>query len=153
AVRGNKCMFASLRALLSGIIDYAGMFPPAKLPLEQAFRNYLRYRHEVESWMLGRFICPVPRLVELVSLLQEIDQPEAAIPFSVLGMGGNSQEEFVAKFTADLEAMANFEARFRRHVIVDTIEIRLPPEIGDLLAADRDNLLFANVSEYAEWFG
>jgi hypothetical protein len=150
---GRTGMFASVRALLNGIIDYAGMFPPAKLPLEHAFRNYLRYRQEVENWMLGRFVCPVPRLVELASLLQEVEQPEAAIPFSVLGTGGSSQEEFVANFKADLEAIANFGARFSHHLIVDTIEIRLPPDIGDLLAADRDNLLFANVSEYAEWFG
>ena len=34
-------MSASLRALLEGILDYAGLFPPAQLPLEPAFRNYL----------------------------------------------------------------------------------------------------------------
>src|SRR5262249_50197201 len=32
----SPLMTASLRALLSGIIDYAGLFPPEKLPLEQA---------------------------------------------------------------------------------------------------------------------
>jgi hypothetical protein len=32
-------MSAGLRALLTGIVDYAGLFPPAKLPLDQAIRN------------------------------------------------------------------------------------------------------------------
>ena len=35
-------MHASLRALLEGVIDYAGLFPPAKLPLPEALANYLR---------------------------------------------------------------------------------------------------------------
>ena len=39
-------MRGSLRALLTGIIDYAGLFPPARLPLDQAVRNYGRYRNE-----------------------------------------------------------------------------------------------------------
>ena len=33
-------MRASLRALLSEIVDYAGLFPPAGLPLDKAIRNY-----------------------------------------------------------------------------------------------------------------
>ena len=32
----------SVRAFLAGIIDYAGLFPPAKLPLEKAIRNSVR---------------------------------------------------------------------------------------------------------------
>ena len=46
-------MSPSLRALLSGIIDYAGLFPPAKLPLDQAIRNYARYRTEPDSYEQG----------------------------------------------------------------------------------------------------
>ncbi|HYT90814.1 MAG TPA: hypothetical protein VEL76_19045, partial [Gemmataceae bacterium] len=69
--RGNL-MSPSLRALLSGIIDYAGLFPPAKLPLAEALRNYAGYRTEPDSWMLGRFICPAARLVELDPFLKEL---------------------------------------------------------------------------------
>ena len=47
---------ASLRALLAGVIDYAGLFPPATLPLDEAVRNYARYRREPEGWMLGRLV-------------------------------------------------------------------------------------------------
>src|SRR5438445_13553439 len=62
---GECAMRRSLRALLEGVIDYAGLFPPAKLPMEQAIRNYARYRREQEGWMLGRFLCPASRLAEL----------------------------------------------------------------------------------------
>lgn len=55
----------SLRALLSGAIDYAGMFPPATLPFEQAVAEYCAYRRTPDAWMLGRFVCPADRLVDL----------------------------------------------------------------------------------------
>jgi hypothetical protein len=53
-----------LRALLTGLIDYAGLFPPAKLPMPPAVENYARYLTVEHHWMLGRFICPVSRLEE-----------------------------------------------------------------------------------------
>ncbi len=55
-------MSASLRALLSGVVDYAGLFPPARLPLEEAIHNYARYRQGPDAWMLGRFVIPAARL-------------------------------------------------------------------------------------------
>ncbi len=54
----------STRALLGSLVDYAGLFPPAKLPMDESVRNYASYRSSGHSWMLGRFICPVSRLEE-----------------------------------------------------------------------------------------
>ena len=60
-------MSPTLRALLTRLIDYAGLFPPARLPLDQALRNYADYRQSADNWMLGRFIIPAIRLQELAS--------------------------------------------------------------------------------------
>jgi hypothetical protein len=62
----------SLKALLTGVVDYAGMFPPAQLALAPAIRNYARYRTEPEKWMLGRFICPAVKLGDLSPLVDEL---------------------------------------------------------------------------------
>jgi len=59
----------AVRALLADIVDYAGLFPPASLDMATAVRNYLAYRGETTSWMLGRFVVPVARLDELRSEL------------------------------------------------------------------------------------
>ena len=48
----------ALDALLHGVIDYAGLYPPAALPLAQAAANYGSYRRSQENWMLGRFVGP-----------------------------------------------------------------------------------------------
>jgi hypothetical protein len=124
-------MFASVRALLSGIIDYAGMFPPAKLPLEEAIRNYARYRTEPESWMLGRFICPAARLEELTPFLKELFQTGSPLQISALGRGGDTVADFVAGLHADLEIIGKFHKKcdYEKLAAVEVFEIRLPVEI------------------------
>ncbi len=60
---------ASLRALLSGLIDYAGLFPPAGLPLGDVVQNYATYRRSDDRWALGRLVVPAARLDDLLSLV------------------------------------------------------------------------------------
>lgn len=56
----------SIRALLTGIVDYAGLFPPSQLSMPQAVSNYATYKTSDFKWMLGRFIVPVARLDEFM---------------------------------------------------------------------------------------
>ena len=51
-----------LKILLTEIIDYAGLFPPSQLSMAVAVQNYAAYLKSEHSWMLGRFIVPVPNL-------------------------------------------------------------------------------------------
>jgi len=53
------------RALTGGLIDYAGLFPPAKLDMAPAIENFARYLRSAHAPMLGRFVCPATRLNEL----------------------------------------------------------------------------------------
>ena len=55
-------MPSSLVALTSNLIDYAGLFPPAKLDMSDNVSNYSKYLSCNESWMLGRLIIPAARL-------------------------------------------------------------------------------------------
>lgn len=57
-------MTRSARTLLASLIDYAGLFPPAKLSMSAAVESYAHARAGEHEWMLGRFICPVSRLKE-----------------------------------------------------------------------------------------
>jgi hypothetical protein len=49
------------------LIDYAGLFPPAALAMDQALEEYRAARAGEAAWMLGRFIVPASRLDELVA--------------------------------------------------------------------------------------
>ncbi len=55
----------SVDALLDGLIDYAGLFPPASQDMRPALENYSSYVSGSDRLALGRFIVPVSRLPEL----------------------------------------------------------------------------------------
>ena len=42
-----------LRAGLAGLIDYAGLFPPASLDLPTTLSHFRDYATSAEQWMLG----------------------------------------------------------------------------------------------------
>lgn len=58
-------MSDELRELLRGLIDYAGLFPPASLDVPEAVSNYRAYRSGPHAWMLGRFVVPSARVAEI----------------------------------------------------------------------------------------
>lgn len=62
-------MLTLLKRLLSSIVDYAGLFPPAQLSLSEAMNVYDRARSSPHRWMLDRFVLPATRLQEFIKLL------------------------------------------------------------------------------------
>ncbi|MGE0433312.1 MAG: hypothetical protein AB7K09_04780 [Planctomycetota bacterium] len=120
---------ASLTAFLYKLIDYAGLFPPAKLDLDPALRNYAAYRTSSESWMLGRFIIPSKRLAELAPFHDELFTQGEPWEFSILGRGGDTTDAFLAGLDADLAAIADFRARHGERVTAEVLEVKLPADV------------------------
>jgi hypothetical protein len=115
----------SLRALLHDIVDYAGLFPPADLPLDEAMHNYMQYRQEYERWMLSRFVIPVGRLEELSSYSGQFRQGEP-FAFSVLGTGGASEGDFLSAYESDLAVIDAFDEYHAGSAQAEVMEVRLP---------------------------
>jgi hypothetical protein len=69
---------ASLLTLLEGIVDYAGLFPPAELAMDQTAHNYAAYTKSAEAWMLGRLIIPAARLEEFEQAAEDLLPVDAA---------------------------------------------------------------------------
>ncbi|MEX0780145.1 MAG: fumarylacetoacetate hydrolase family protein [Balneolales bacterium] len=59
-------MPSGFKTFLSNISDYAGLFPPANLSMDEAIRNYADYREEIDHWILSRFLCPGNNEVEML---------------------------------------------------------------------------------------
>jgi hypothetical protein len=106
---------SALRPLLSGIVDYAGLFPPAALDMPAAAHNYAAYRREPDAWMLGRFVVPVNRLGELERELNAIDVGEPWQLSALLGVDA----------VADIAAADAFNARNAERARVDSLEGKL----------------------------
>jgi len=119
-------MLKPFQAFMTGIIDYAGLFPPAKLDMDPAIRNYAEYRHGVVSWMLSRFICPAARLVELDVYGETLFTDESPFRFSVLGSRSKSETEYFEVLKKDLKAIADFREKHGEKVVTDVYETRFP---------------------------
>ncbi|MBT4584021.1 MAG: hypothetical protein HOC93_02950 [Phycisphaerae bacterium] len=72
--------------MLEGILDYAGLYPPANLKMEQVVHNWANYIQSEDNWMLAKLIIPSNRLDEFkyaaVDLLPK--QKDEAWQLSVL---------------------------------------------------------------------
>jgi len=75
---------SAIGTLLEGLIDYAGLSPPAQLDVRTAVRNYLAYRNGEHAAALGRFVVDldhVPDLREIAGdLSREIRLSAIALP-------------------------------------------------------------------------
>lgn len=81
-----------IRNLLKGLIDYAGLFPPAKLEMAFAAEEYAQQRQSEHAFMLDRFVIPVARLKEL-DKVREQRREKDVWPLSVLVGAGSLAEE------------------------------------------------------------
>jgi len=86
--RASFKLTKSLRAFAEGLVDYAGLFPPATLELPQVVKNYIGYHKWAESWMLARLICPITQLNELGKNIRMLGGVEKKI--GVIGLVGTT---------------------------------------------------------------
>lgn len=130
----------SLQTLLSEVLDYAGLFPPADLSLRRALKNYAEYREEQEAWMLSRFVLPVRRLSDLGSH-RSLLKKGAPYDLSVLGTGGATVRTFVEAFERDLDAIEAFDEAHEERAQVDVMEVPLPDALVGGSQADLTSFL------------
>ncbi len=103
-----------LAALLDGLVDYAGLFPPASLGMVDAASRYASHARGAHRAMLGRFVLPVARLDEL------------AVAHAGLGFGaGDAAWRLAVLADADhAGAIRRFNDAARGQLVVDTIEAK-----------------------------
>lgn len=112
------------------LLDYAGLFPPAALPLKQAIRNYAAYRDGQDAWMLGRFVIPAAQLEELCPYMPMFSG-ERPLMLSVLGARSRDAEECLRLLDGTLRQTEAFREKHGASVNIDVLELPLPPAGAD----------------------
>jgi hypothetical protein len=105
----------ALQTLLAGLVDYAGLFPPAGLAMGNAVANYAEYRAGEDSFMLGRFVTPVVRFGKFEAAFLGLPAHEGVWQISAL-LGED--------ISADMAAIAELNVRLAGHVVVDSVEVK-----------------------------
>ena len=110
-------------ALLEGLVDYAGLFPPAGETMRQALEGYASYLSGPDRSALGRLIIPFSRLREFESTASEFLPREP----------GREPWKLSVITTGEISAAALEIASFnRRHsesttagsVVIDVVELK-----------------------------
>lgn len=119
-------MKTSLRPFLSDIIDYAGLYPPSELPLEEAFRKYLSHIEQKEAWMLSKFVVGTGLLLKLITLIDA--EPDSPSPFKITLVGAASDDLYSFKKVIDntVEVIKRALASTDKRVHISTLEIKVP---------------------------
>jgi hypothetical protein len=119
-------MLPALRALFDGLIDYAGLYPPAALPMEQALCEYAGARAGPDGWALNRLVVPTARLEELAGCL-------AGLP---AGLRGNAPWRLAVTAGEDLVLCAKHAGEFAARqgfegLVIEAFEtaVRTPAEV------------------------
>jgi hypothetical protein len=113
----------SLRILMTELIDYAGLFPPAGLPMETSVRNFDKYRRSEHAWMLNRFVILVSRLEEFLDVFERtVERSEIAAPWKITAIVGPDAE-------SDIATIVDFNRHnsvCREGTVVESLEIKAP---------------------------
>jgi hypothetical protein len=112
----------AVRAAFTQLIDYAGLFPPAKLDLAPALAEYSAARGGQFAWMLGSFIVPASRIPELL----QARTFEVPLRLSVIVDAGTDSRTWLARVQQMLAALAEVRAG-EPSVRMETLEAALPP--------------------------
>jgi hypothetical protein len=122
------------RVLLDGLVDYAGLFPPAARGMADAVRRYAGHRGGEAGWMLGRFVCGVDRLAEFAACAEPLLPRDAgALPWRLAAVGGGD----VAAAAAEI-ARVNARHRWSAEecsAVIDVVEMKLETPDAAALAA------------------
>jgi len=110
-----------LRILLTEIIDYAGLFPPAGLAMDKAVGNFAEYKRWPESWMLGRLVVPAAKLGEIPAALAASSNSSKLWQISALVPG---HEPDPAAQSQAVQSIVKFNAESHGPGVVDAIECK-----------------------------
>jgi hypothetical protein len=106
----------TVRALVAGVVDYAGLFPPASLSMTETVENYARYLAGPDAWMLGRLVVAVSRLGELATEAERVTTARGR-PWRVAAIGSGNP-------SADGVVVRDFNTANHGRLTIDVIEQR-----------------------------
>ncbi len=121
---------SSLESFVAGIVDYAGLFPPAGLGMDAVVENYSGYLQNNTRQMLGRLIVPAGRLAEFESSAKELlPSVEGGDPWRISALVPSVAAENDA-FQFAISGIQQFNDRHAEArqglALVDVVEIRTP---------------------------
>ena len=128
---------------MNGLIDYAGLFPPAELPLNEAIDEYILQLKSDNSKMLSRFIIHTSRLSDLDEFLPLFNDL-GPMRLSVLGGGGNSEDEYLENINRNIADINGYREKHGEKVEINVIECKMPSNLPSKETMEKATTLLNN---------
>ena len=119
------------RVLLASVVDYAGLFPPAAVSMQEAVENFVSQGTNRHAFMQGSFVVPLVRLDDFAHTLSAVQslEPFGRAPVSVL-LSDVSPDE--------VSELTRLRELHRELLVVGSVEIR--PMVASDIAPARKRL-------------
>jgi hypothetical protein len=112
-------MIPAPQALVRGLIDFAGLFPPAGLSMPETVQRFADYQHRSDKWALARLVVPTARLAEFELTLGALGaSARAGARWPIAALASND-------LAADRVAITAFNARNSGRAQVESFELRV----------------------------
>ena len=118
---------SSVKTLLNGLFDYAGLFPPASLALNDAVDEYLAHRQEADDWMLGPFVMTSGHWDSLLDKAERLSA-DSPLPVQLLPPPAREMTDIESVLSAALEEAEEYVRRFEGRVFIVGFEWKLPAD-------------------------
>ena len=124
----SKTTSATAKALLSGIVDYAGLFPPAKLSVKDAVSTFISHRKKEYSWMLGRFVVGSVKMRDVANEFVTQGFTEK-VEFSMVSTYVDDKAGFLDGLTSQMNMIKQLEKEYQSQFKVPSFEVKLPSSL------------------------
>jgi hypothetical protein len=131
---------ASVGALLTHSIDYAGMFPPCSLAIEPALQNQAEYVRSPDAWMLGAFVLSIEQF-DAAKQLHSLFDPQHPLRVAALGSRAENAVAFgqaLAKTDAAIRSLSRHNVDL---VSISHLEMLLPRDVDLALLKEAGSIL------------
>jgi hypothetical protein len=126
-------MVDALKTLLLRSLDYAGVFPPAQLPMNDAIAEFARCLEDNNEWFMARFVLPAARIGEFAQCSRAPLAEAAAThkPWHATGLlrSSSSIDEAISILRSDLSLLRGLIQSHPEALTVDSCELPLPEEV------------------------
>jgi hypothetical protein len=116
-LNGESEPLTSVKMLLSGAIDYAGLFPPSGISMPEAVINYATYKNSNYSWMLGRFVVTAAQLGEFYESARDFISRDSGDVWRLSAIAGGNIFNVI-------DDIREFNEKYGPGVICDQLEVK-----------------------------
>jgi hypothetical protein len=144
----RRSIVSAIRSLLSKIIDYAGLFPPASLTLTETLQTFRRLSRESIGWMIGKIVLPSNVLSRIDGeILDQFDR----FPVTIVSTNVANRDLWLETLRTDLAQVKPF-AVAHRQVVVEAFEVVLPGELDSTALGELLKSTYSILESYPVYF-